>query len=114
MRRRSHNRAGLGDAVFLVYQLGNAEVHQVGVPVLVKHNVGGLYIAVNHATAVGVVQRIGQVTQQVGYVLQRHALVFQLQHPVAQAAALQQPHGDVGHVVVGAIVIDGHNVAVFQ
>jgi hypothetical protein len=65
-----HRLAGLG-------QPGDAEVGQVGQPLVVEQDVVGLQVAVDDILAVGLVQRRGQAAVQPGDLVQGQRAVLQ-------------------------------------
>jgi hypothetical protein len=66
------------------------EVGQDGAPFLVKHDVGGLEVAVNHA-ACGHSQRAGKLRPDPQYVFERHQLAVSgvaFEHPAQVGASM--------------------------
>ena len=110
-RRRAQHHAGpraarVGDA-------GDAEVgHLHAVVARIDHHVGRLDVAVHHALAV----RIGERVRHARDDAQRHRHRQQLRRAgvALQVVALQVLHRDVGEVLVFAGIEDRHDVAVLQ
>ncbi len=105
----AHHHAGGGQAGVALGP-GDAEVEQVGVALLVHHDVGRLHVAVQHALGVRGGQRVGHGRPQPGgvHVGQRAGLA----HHLGQGAALDVLHDDGQAVVVLHDVVHPHAVGV--
>ena len=108
---RSHDRAGLGQLDALVKPLGQAEVRDVRLALLVQQDVGRLEVAVQDSPLVGVLDRFGDVGQQ-GRDGPRVVLVGV--QPGAQAAAGNQLHAEILLTLVFAYLVDGDDAGVVK
>ncbi len=91
--------------------LGQAEVEQLDVALVGDHHVGGLEVAVHDAALVGVGQRAGDGQRVVEPLLGGQGAAA---HGIAQRAALQQLHHQVGRALVLADLVDDRDVGVRQ
>jgi hypothetical protein len=112
---RSHERAADGHR-HLVGSLGQAEVGQPDVPLIVDQQVRGLDVAVDDSAVVGVGQGLRRLKAP-----PRHVLGFQrLLRPLAfiedvgQASAVDELHGIVMHAALAADGEDWHHIGVVQ
>ena len=87
------------------------EVREVRVPLLVEHDVGGLDVAVDHTAAVCVVERAADLLHDASPVDQRHRAVRQRR---LGASRPQPAHHKVGALAVAPVVIQRHNVWMFE
>ena len=91
--------------------LGQAEVGDVRLALLVDQDVGRLEVAVQDAPLVGVVHRLGRL----GHQPRRGPRVVAVAvEPAGQAAAGDQLHAEVALAVVLADLVDRHDVGVVQ
>ena len=90
----------------------DAEVEQLGLRAADHEDVGGLDVAMHHATAVGVGQRLGQALGNAGGLRRLGAPAVGQQ--LAQVAALEPFHRDVDALLCQACVVDGDDVRVVQ
>ena len=111
VRRRAHQGAALGLARPLG-GLGDAEVGDDGVAVLVDQDVRGLDVAMDHAGAVGVGQSRRDLPQDRAHDGQREP-AGPLDHLIERAAA-HVPHHEVVQPLAVAHRVDRHDVRVVQ
>jgi hypothetical protein len=92
--------------------LGDAEVGEEGVAVLVEQDVGGLDIAVDDALLVGGIQGGGDLVEQEGDLLRGPG--FPALQGLCQGAAFHQAHDQVSTLGVAPVVVERHDVQVLQ
>ena len=99
-----------------VESLGDAEVGQYHLWLaggrLAEEDVAGLNVAMDHPVAVGVVEGVGHRPEDLAERVGGEGAVAQ--DPLIERLAIEQLHGDVGHAIVLADIVDRHNVWVFQ
>ena len=108
-------RAGAGVrvvALLPVRDAGNAEVEHAWLGPADHEDVGRLDVAVDHALGVGEGERVGDATDDERRLRRRRAPAFLAQ--LAQVAALQEFHRDVGALVADAGIEDGDDVRMAQ
>src|ERR1019366_7755105 len=95
-------------------QLGDAEVGDLGVAVIVNQNIAGLNVAMNYALGMGVVERLGDLFHQLQRRLQREFL-FARENLVQRLARNVLQH-DVGIAVLGVLsdIKNGNNAGMVQ
>ena len=111
--RRADQRAGGGDARS-VKPLRNAEVSQHHLELagcrLAKEDVAGLNVAVDHPSAMSIVEGVGHRPEDLAERGKAERPVAQKQ--IVQRLAAQQLHRDISHAVVFANIVDRHNIRV--
>jgi len=98
-------------AAFRLEQFGDAEVGQIGVAVVIEQDVGRLHVAVDDAVAVGQRERGGHLIQQAAHPLRRPGRAVQRRPEVAAA---QVAHDQVGTARLAPVVVERHDLRVFQ
>ena len=98
--------------LMLVGDAGNAEVEHTRLGAAHHEDVGGLDVAVDHALRMRVGQRIGHPAHHQRGLRRRGLPAFEAQ--LAQVAALQQLHRDVGALLAHAGIEHRHDVRVAQ
>ena len=87
------------------------EIGQVGVAVVVDQDVGRLDVAVDDAGPVGRLQRAAELVDHRGRLLGGQGSI---REHVGEVAALHQPHHEVGRVRLAPVVVERHDVRVFE
>ncbi len=90
---------------------GDAKIGEVGVAFLVQENVGRFDVPMDDSPAVGDGERPGDLVQQGSGLGQRPGTILQR---LAQAAAAQPAHYQIGAVWLAPIVVEWDDVQMFQ
>jgi hypothetical protein len=97
--------------LFQAQALGDPEVGQVGVAVLIQQDICRLDVAVHHPGPMCSVQRAADLLHQPYHRFQRQ---WPLPEQHRQAAAAQEAHGQVGHSRLTPVVVQRHDVRMLQ
>jgi hypothetical protein len=89
----------------------DAEVREIGVPVLVEQDVGGLDITVHDTLSVRGGQRSADMIGDAERALERYRPA---RERVAQAAATQEPHDQEGAIGFSPVVVEGDDPWVLE
>ena len=106
--RPHHDAAGGG----VLGAPGEAEIHDLDLPVRQHVDVAGLEVAVHHALRVREGEPVEDLLHHRELVLER--LQLPLRQQLAQVLALEQLHGHVGHAALLAEVVDRDDVGVVE
>ena len=91
--------------------LGDAKVGQVRILLFIQHDVSRLDVEVYHTLLVGAVQRPGNLPQETGGRFQFPGAPLQ---GLVQVSASQPAHDQVGATVPLPVVVERHDVGMFQ
>lgn len=106
---RPDDRPGHGQARPLIHRLGDAEVRQVGIALLIQENVGGFQVAVHNPPPVGCRQGRSHLLKDAGDLSQ---VQRSLLDDFFQTAAFHQAHNRESTFRIAPIVIQRHDVDV--